>query len=277
MNTATPRLAQLPVFADTPRRLGVSADQLSRLYRARPAFRPLWDDYVLGQLGLKYWIASDDPDAEARRVEYIQTMSELEMEIRSHLKHAWDVTREASPPPTPGTPSEVLGLLRREHGLPGPTVYLAPLLPLIEIAWLERNPSASTITFLETCGEFLSRRLRSLAGGVEVIPRRYLLAFAERFLHTERRPPELQTLASLGCAYLAGHSDPQLVQERERLLWRCAYQVAHSNADGRPNWAQWYRLLDLLPPHTNWRDSEVLARTPLPTLLADLEHASVNG
>ncbi|WP_374400822.1 hypothetical protein [Niveibacterium sp.] len=277
MRTDRPRPTQLLVFAGTPQRLGISTEQLSQLYQDRPAFRTLWDDYVLAQLGLKYWISDNSAKAESRRFEYLQTLGELESEIRAYLRHAWDITRNACSAQPDEVPAQILETLRTDHGLAGPAVYFAPLLPLVEIAWLDRSPSDRVIEFLLTSGEYLCKRLSDLASGLEVLPTRYLLAFTGRFMCAGHRPPELQRLASLGRAYLKGHSNSRLVHGRERLLWRCAYQIAHSNADGRPNWAQWYRLLDLLPRETNGLESGTLARTPLPALLADLERASVNG
>ncbi|MCX9155828.1 hypothetical protein OPU71_06765 [Niveibacterium sp. 24ML] len=277
MNDTLPRPTQLLVFAGTPQRLGVSADQLSLLYQDSAAFRTLWDDYVLAQLGLKYWTSDNSAKAESRRFEYLQTLSELESEIHAYLRDEWDIARNRCSAQPAEMPAQILETLRTEHGITGPAVYFAPLLPLVEIAWMERRPSDRVIEFLFTSGEYLCRRLSDLASGLEVLPTRYLLAFTGRFMCVGKRPPELERLASLGRAYLKGHSNPRLVHGRERLLWRCAYQIAHSNADHRPNWAQWYRLLDLLPRQTNGHESEALARTPLPALLAELERASVNG
>jgi len=277
MQPALPRPTQLLVFPGTPQRLGISTELLALLYQDRPAFRTLWDDYVLAQLGLKYWISDNSAKAESRRFEYLQTLSELESEIRAYLRHAWDITRDARSPQAEDTPAQVLQTLRDEHGLTGPAVYFAPLLPLVEIAWLERSPNDRVIEFLLTSADYLCKRLSDLASGLDVVPTRHLLAFTGRFMCAEHRPPELGRLAKLSRAYLKGHSNPRLVKRRERLLWRCAYQIAHSNADGRPNWAQWYRLVDLLPRETNGIESEALARTPLPALLADLERTSVNG
>lgn len=276
MQPTLPRPTQLLVFAGTPQRLGVSTDLLSQLYLERPAFRTLWDDYVLAQLGLKYWISDNSAKAELRRFEYLQTLGELESEIRAYLRHAWDITREGHSTQAEDTPAEILQTLRDEHGLKGPSVYFAPLLPLVEIAWLDRSPNDRVIKFLLTSAEYLCKRLSDLASGLDVVPTRHLLAFVGRFMCPKHRPPELQRLAGLGRAYIKGHSSPRLVRGRERLLWRCAYQVAHSNNERRPNWAQWYRLLDLLPRETNGLESEALAHTPLPALLADLERANVN-
>lgn len=273
MNNAQMYPLSLSINEGCQRRLGASADQVSRLYYDNPDFRTLWDDYVVCQLGLQHWTSSKAPQAEVRQLEYVQTIYDLEWEIRKHLEKSWDAIQDLVGKAVFGSAREILTELRERHGVRGREVYLAALFPLIEMAWLGQTPARETRQFIAACGEYVCTRMGLMAGGLEVLSEAQLDGFLTRYLECPAEPTQLRQLSELGMAYLRSHSNKQLVLARERAIWRCSYRIASGNLLHVPNSLQWTRLLDLLPDSVSWRDFQTLAKAEITDLMADLEHA----
>lgn len=263
----------ISVNPDCLQRFGGSADHIARLYCEVPAFRALWDDYAVCQIGLQNWVGSPDPEADQRCLEYTRTLRELEWEIRQQIERSWDLVQEAVAPVVFGSATEILCELRERHALRGREVYLSPLFPLIEMAWLGQHPGREVSEFVRACGQYICKRLGQLAGGLEVLGEKHLNDFLSRFMSGAESPRQLKRLSELGLAYLRTHSNPELVRARERAVWRCCYRIANANLSHAPNPQQWDRLLDLVPESIGHRDFQILSRTDIPGLMADLEHA----
>lgn len=273
MPSSLPRLTALPISVESTQRLGANPDHIMRLYCERPGFRALWDDYMICQIGLQHWAASRSPEAQARQIEYTRAARELELEIRREIEASWDLIQDAIAPVVFGDAASILGELRARHGLRGREVFLAPMFPLVEIAWLGHGPGAQVAAFIQSCCEYVCARLGKLAGGLDVLAPRHLQQFTARFLLGGERPPALSELSALGLAYLRAHPDHQLVRAREMALWRSCYRVACCNPTQLPGQKQWNRLLDLAPPGVSCHDFETLASTRLADLLSDMENA----
>lgn len=150
--------------------------------------------------------------------------------------------------------SQVLRELREDHGLGEREVYLAPLLPLFEIAWMGQRPGKDGIAFIEACAEYVNRRLGRLVGAAQILDEAQLQRFMARLLHGKTPPAYLERMARLGQAFLSEHCSAERRQAHETALWHCCYRVASSNPSHLPNPQQWKRLLDLAPTGICWPD-----------------------
>lgn len=273
MNSASSYPSILLASPGSQRRLGASADHLARLYYERPAFRTLWDDYVVCRLGLLHWESHTDALAPQRCLEYAQNLQDLEHELRKHIERSWDLVEDTIAPIVFGTASAILRELRAQHGLRGREVYLAPLFPLIEMAWLGQRPQANTIAFIRECGHYVCQRLGRLAGGQEVLDESQLQRFLSRFLCGESPSPALAHLSRLGLAFLRAHDNPALVKAREKAIWRCCLQLGHHQKNRSLTPAQQAFLNRLAPSSMSHQDIQTLARSDVTRLMSELEHA----
>ncbi|WP_374510915.1 hypothetical protein [Niveibacterium sp.] len=248
------------------------AVQINQLYSEEPAFRALCEEYAMRQTGYRHWASSASAEAATRQQENTQSLYELEHEIRRHFDAVNARNSVPADGDSPATAVWYLTALREKHGLEGCEVYLAPLFPLIEMAWLGTLPGLKARQFIASCGQYLRKRLSSLTGGFGVVSAEQLETFLARYLDGEAPPTRIAALAALGAGYLRTHSDEQLVLTRERVLWRCSFRVACCNTRRSPNALQWKRLLADLPLRRSFHELQTLSITPQLTLLDEMEH-----
>ena len=241
MHTDSWQLPSLPAILCNPPPLA-SADHLTRLYCEDESFRELWEEYIACRISLRHWQERPDGANEVLRLEYAQTLHELEAEIRQRIEYSWNVVQDVVAPLVIGRAPAIEYQLRANHGLRGSEVYLALLFPVIDIAWLERRPDHHSVAFIEECISYICARLGRFTGEACVLAQGQRQRFISRFLRATTRPADLDQLVCLALAYLAANDNPALVHVREKALWSACRQVAHSHADGTPNPQQLARI-----------------------------------
>lgn len=115
---------------------------------------------------------------------------------------------------------DILLELERRFGVDGSMIYLVDVIPLVAMMWADGHNQEPEIKLICDFIDEHRRRLREMAGGIEVVDDRTLRRFIARFV--EQRP------------------DKDLL----RSLWELAHPLVLSHPDDDHNQAHAKRILD---------------------------------
>lgn len=115
---------------------------------------------------------------------------------------------------------EILMALERDFGIEGSMIYLLDVIPLLAVMWADGHNQEHEIELVCDFIDHHRRRLREMAGGLEVVDDETTRRFIERFVDQCPRKDLLQA------------------------LWELAHPLVFSNADDDENRAHARHILD---------------------------------
>ena len=117
--------------------------------------------------------------------------------------------------------SDTLRILESDYGITGGQIYLLPVLPLIEMVWVDgRNQPAE----LELVAEYIERHLSDLneeAGGINVVSREELEQFMNRFVRVRPESELLTAVRNLTFPALLGNTCAKRERKSRQILDYC--------------------------------------------------------
>lgn len=135
-------------------------------------------------------------------------------------------------------PQSRFSTLLTQHGLPPSFIYLAPVLPIVQVMWADGRNQIPERAKLHLIMQAHSQALSDLAEGVEVVSTENLERFHEMFISNQPDMDMLTTLTGVATDLLRQHPDNAdgqagLLYDRAQLLHACIEIAATCESEMR--------------------------------------------
>ena len=123
-------------------------------------------------------------------------------------------------------PKSRFSALLTQHGLPPSFIYLAPVLPIVQVMWADGRNQIPERAKLHLIMQAHCQALSDLAGGMEVVSIDHLEQFHELFISNQPDMDMLSALTGVATDLLRQYPDtasgePGLLYDRAQLLHAC--------------------------------------------------------
>ncbi|ERS84739.1 hypothetical protein Q667_17975 [Marinobacter sp. C1S70] len=133
-------------------------------------------------------------------------------------------------------PQSRFAALLSQHDLPPSLIYLAPVLPVVQVMWADGRNQIPERAKLQVIIQDHCRALAELAGGMEVVSQTDIDIFDRTFVAQKPDPTTLSPFFEVASELLGGRSDAgkeesESLYQREKLFQACLEIAATCPAD----------------------------------------------